>query len=72
MTRTLTVAIEKLEALPPDEQDRVATWLLDELRDEAKWAQKFAASQDILADLADEAIADHAAGRTRPLDPGKL
>jgi hypothetical protein len=72
MTRSLTEAIEKLEALPPDEQDRVATWLLDELTDEARWAQKFAASQDLLADLANEAIADHAEGRTRPLDPDKL
>jgi hypothetical protein len=72
MTRSLTVAIEKLEALPPDEQDRVATWLLDELTDEARWAQKFAASQDLLADLANEAIADHAEGHTRPLDPDKL
>jgi hypothetical protein len=72
MTRSLTAVIEKLEALAPDEQDRVATWLLNELTDEAKWAQKFAASQDLLADLANEAIADHAEGRTRALDPGKL
>lgn len=72
MTRSLTAAIERLEALPPDEQDRVATWLLDELTDEAKWAEQFAASQDLLAELGKEALADHAAGRTRPLDPGKL
>lgn len=72
MTRSLTAAIEKLEALPPEEQDRVATWLLDELTDEAKWAQQFAASQDLLADLANEALIDHAEGRTRTLDPDKL
>lgn len=72
MTRTLTAAIAKLEALPPDEQERVASWLLGELGDEARWARQFAESQDLLADLANEALADHAAGRTVPLDPEKL
>lgn len=72
MTRSLTVAIERLEALPPEEQDRVATWLLDELKDEARWARQFSESQDLLAELASEAMTDHAAGRTRPLDPDKL
>ena len=70
----------KLATLPPDEQDRVGRWLLDELRDEDHWARQFAASQDILsklaaearADLAAEARADLAAGRTTPLDPEKL
>ena len=62
----------KLAILPPDEQDRVGRWLLDELRDEDHWARQFAASQDILSKLAAEARADLAAGRTTPLDPEKL
>ena len=72
MTRTLTAAIAKLETLSPDEQERIATWLLDELGDEAHWARQFAESQDLLAELANEAQVDHAAGRTVPLDPEKL
>lgn len=60
------------EALPPDEQDRVATWLLDKLTDEAKWAQQYAAFQDLLEDLANEAVTDHAEGHSRALNPGKL
>ncbi len=64
--------IERLETLPAEEQDRVATWLLDELSDEAKWAQQFAESQDLLAELASEAMADNGAGRARLLDPDKL
>lgn len=72
MTRTLTAAIAKLETLPPDEQDRVATWLLDELKDDEHWARQFAASQDVLAELAAEALADHAAGRTTGLTPEKM
>jgi hypothetical protein len=72
MTRTLDAAIAKLATLPPDEQDRVAHWLLDELRDEEHWTRQFAASQDTLSKLAAEARADLAASRTTPLDIEKL
>ena len=72
MTHTLDAAIAKLATLPPDEQDRVGRWLLDELRDEDHWAHQFASSQDILSKLAAEARADLAAGRTTPLAPEKL
>lgn len=68
MTRTLDAAIARLATLPPEEQDRVGLWLLDELRDEDRWARQFAASQDALSKLAAEARADTAAGRTTPLD----
>lgn len=72
MTHALNTAIAKLATLPPDEQDRVARWLLDELRDEERWARKFRASQDALSKLAAEVRADRAAGRTTELDPEKL
>jgi len=72
MTRTLDAAIAKLTTLPPDEQDRVAQWLLDELRDDAHWTRQFGVSQDALSKLAAEARADDAAGRTTALDPEKL
>jgi hypothetical protein len=69
MTRALDAAIAKLAALPADEQDRIAQWLLDELRDEEEWARRFASSQDVLRKLAAEARADRAAGRATGLDP---
>ena len=72
MTGTLDAVIAKLETLPPEEQDRVAHWLLDELRDEEHWTRQFGASPDALSKLAAEARADHAAGRTTALDPEKL
>jgi len=43
------------------------TKLLEELKSEARWAQQFAASQDELASLAQEAAADHRTGLTWPL-----
>jgi hypothetical protein len=72
MTRALDAAIAKLSALPADEQDRIAQWLLDELRDEEHWARQFSASQDALSRLAAEARAERAAGRATELDPDKL
>jgi hypothetical protein len=72
MTGSLNTAIGKLATLPPEEQDRFAAWLPEELRDEEKWSTQFRASRDGLAKLAAEARADHLAGRTSELDPEKL
>jgi hypothetical protein len=72
MTQLLEAALAQLAKLPPDEQDRVGRWLLEELRDEQLWDRKFGASQDVLSKLAVEALSDRAAGRTAPLDPDKL
>jgi len=62
----------KLATLPADEQDRIAQWLLEELRDEEHWTRQFAASQGALSKLAAEARAERAAGRATELDPDKL
>ena len=72
MTRTLDAAIARLATLPAEEQDRVAAWLLDELRDDEHWTRQFGTSQDALSTLAAEARADRAASRTGDLDPEKL
>ncbi len=72
MTRALDAAIAKLATLPVDEQERIAQWLLDELRDEEHWERQFSSSHDTLSKLAAEARADRAAGRATELDPDKL
>ena len=71
-TRTLDAAIAKLAALPPEEQDRVGCWLLDELADEEQWTQRFEASQSALAKLAAEARASRASGQTTDIEPDRL
>ena len=63
MTRALHAAIAKLESLPTEEQDRVAEWLLDELRAEERWSEQFANSQDALGKLAAAVRQEIAAGR---------
>lgn len=72
MTQALDTAIAKLTDLPADEQDRVANWLLEELRDEEHWARQFAGSQGTLANLAQEARLEVSGGRASDLDPDKL
>jgi hypothetical protein len=58
MTHALDTLIAKLEQLPAEEQDRVAKWLAAELASEQRWSKLFDESQDALAEMADEAVAD--------------
>ena len=72
MSKLLEEAFTKLAELPEADQDSIATWLLDELESEERWKDILSDSGDALERLADDALADHAAGRTEELDPGKL
>jgi hypothetical protein len=72
MTQLLEQAFQKAASLPDDQQDEIAAWLLAELGAEARWDELFAQSQDLLAQLADEALAEHRAGQTKMLDPEQL
>ncbi len=67
MTELLEKALAEVSKLSGDEQDRIARLLLLELEDEAIWDRSFAASQDFLSGLADQALAEHAAGRSREI-----
>jgi hypothetical protein len=67
MTRLLEKALNEVAKLPPSEQDALAAILLEELASEKKWSELFAQSQDLLAKLAEEALAEHRAGKTAPL-----
>jgi len=68
MTELLKKAFDAVSALPPERQNAVAKMILAEIEDERLWDEAFAASQDKLAAMADEAIAEHRAGKTRPMD----
>ena len=74
MTRLLEEAFERAGELPQAEQDRFARFLLAELESERRWADLFARpeSEDLLEGLADEALSEHQAGRTRPLNVDDL
>lgn len=72
MTQLLEKAFDEAAKLSPPEQDALARWILDELAAERRWAALLAESQDVLEQLADEALAEYRAGKTEPLDPDQL
>jgi hypothetical protein len=58
MSKLLDQAIKAARKLPAQEQDALGAIILDEIADEARWLKTFAETQDRLARLADEALAD--------------
>lgn len=72
MTKLLEEAFAEASKLPEQEQDALAAVILEELASERRWDQAFADSADLLAQLADQALAEHRAGKTHVLDPERL
>ena len=72
MTDLLQHAFEKAGELTPSEQNALASWLLAEMESEKRWDELFSCSTEQLGKMADEALAEHRAGRTEPLDPDKI
>jgi len=66
MTQLLEMAMKQVAELPASEQDAVAAIVIEELASERRWSESFARSQDLLAKLAEKALTDYGAGRTRP------
>ena len=72
MSELLERAIAQLKTLPVEQQNAMAAIILEELEDEKRWDTTFAKSQDALAKLAAEAMAEYRAGKTQELDPETL
>lgn len=68
--------IEKLVAeitnLPEEEQETIAALMLAELESERRWDNLFSRSQDLLAQMAEDARDEYRAGLTERLDPKTL
>jgi len=61
--------MEQIGELPPDQQDAIAQRLLDELKDEHAWAERFrGTTHDQWDSLAAGVRREIAAGETAPLD----
>lgn len=67
MTRLLQQAIARMQELPDEEQDAIATIIFEELEDKEEWDRAFAASQDKLAKWAERVRADIQAGRFKEM-----
>ena len=68
MSNTLAKAIELAKRLPEKDQEVLGALLLEEMRSEKRWTKLFRESQDQLSNLADEALAEHRSGVTKPWD----
>jgi hypothetical protein len=67
MTQALEAVIAAPAKLPPDEQDALSALLVAEMDSEERWSDLFSQSQGLLAELAQQALLDHAAGKTQSL-----
>ncbi len=67
MTHLLEKAFAEASRLPERDQDAIAEIVMAELASEERWRELFEESQDALAELAEEALAEHRAGKTKPL-----
>jgi hypothetical protein len=73
MGKLLERAIEEAHKLSEGEQEAIGAWLLAEIESERRWDELFSRpASTTLQRMAEEALADHRAGRTTPLDPDRL
>jgi len=68
MTELLEKAFAEASKLPQEAQDMLARMLLDELVAEENWDDAFAKSQNDLARLAGEALAEYRGDKTKALE----
>ncbi len=67
MSTLLSKLMEEVSKLPEIQQNELAAHWLEDLKDDLRWEQSFASSQDQLAKLADQALKDFKEGRTKNL-----
>lgn len=72
MTELLEKAFAEATKLPEAEQNELARRILAEMESERRWDELFENSQDLLGKLAEEALAEHRAGKTQVLDIDQL
>ncbi len=68
MTRLLEDALRKVDKLSEDEQDGIASQILETLEDEEAWGKMLRKNPAKLRKLAEKALDEHRRGETRPLD----
>jgi hypothetical protein len=68
MSRLMDQAILKIQQLPEQDQESLASIILQEIESEHRWDELFARpeSADLLLRMADEALVEARSGRARP------
>lgn len=60
--------MEKVAALPPEEQDAIASQILASLADEEAWKKRFNEKRGVIRRMAREALEEDDRGETLPLE----
>lgn len=72
MGKLLDRAIAEAAKLSEADQEAIGAWLLAEIESERKWDELFSRTSDVVERMAEEALREHEAGLTTPLDPDTL
>ncbi|MDP8247753.1 MAG: hypothetical protein P9M00_06415 [Candidatus Tritonobacter lacicola] len=67
MTKLLSKAFQKASLLPEDLQNQLAQELLEEIEWEKAWDESLTKSQDKLISLAEKAVREYEAGKTKQM-----
>ncbi len=68
MTGLLEKALKRIESLPENEQNAIASQILETLDDEESWDRFYATNREHFRALAEEAKDEHRRGETRPIE----
>ena len=68
MSSLLEKALEKVTALPPEDQDAIASQILASLADVEAWKTRFIEKRDVIRRMAREALEEDEAGKTLLFD----
>ena len=68
MTGLLQEALRRVEALSSQEQDAIASQIIETLDDEQEWANRFRTIPSSLREMARDAREEHRRGETHRLD----
>jgi hypothetical protein len=68
MTQLLEKAFSQASQLPELQQNILAKWIMEELLAEKKWDTLFAESEELLAELANEALSEYEQGKTQVMN----
>lgn len=72
MRALLSEAIKRIEKLPADLQDEIAKQIMDDIENERNWQEALSKPQKKIERLAEEALEDSKAGKTRKIGFNKL
>ncbi len=68
MTVLLEKAMQRVSSLSQEEQDAIASQIIETIEDESEWHRKLAATPKPLRALASEALQEDGEGKTRPIE----